>query len=231
MIFLLASLNQKLEKSLSSPFLVHDHPQTNVLLQYSNSSEIPFYSLSGALAGDVNKADADLLYYNRTGPLADPGREIVAWIKVPDPEDPSKYMVVQFICARPTTVDGIHNCQSILTENARGRTNLVLGPGGNLTFANGVGPWLTNPKDAEMYAIGLKKFIDGANAYPGLNVTSPAGTHDLEWYINYLNANAKVSNNRKYSLFPAHVSKSYMESPHINIFRLGWRLLSWALCR
>lgn len=177
----------------------------NILMQYSNSSEIPFYSLSGALTGDVNKADADLLYHNRTGPLADPGREIVAWIDVPYPEDSSKHMTIQTICARPTTVDGVFNCQFNLNEGALSRGCIALAAGGNLTFVDGVGPWLTNPKDTEMFAIAMKKFIDGANAYPGMAVTSPAGTHDLDWYIDYVNTNGKVSNNRKYPVFLAHI--------------------------
>ncbi|KAG4033704.1 hypothetical protein MFRU_004g02080 [Monilinia fructicola] len=176
---------------------LHDNPQTSITFQYSNSSEIPFYSLSGALTGNVSKADADDLYLRRIGPLTGPGRELTGWINVPYPNDASKYMTVQTICSRPTSVDGNFNCQFCLNEGLLSRGRVALGDGGVMTFADGEGqgPWLTNSLDTELYATALKRFIDGANAYPGLNVTSPAGTHDLSYYISYLNQNAKVSNN------------------------------------
>ncbi|RAL65913.1 hypothetical protein DID88_005575 [Monilinia fructigena] len=157
---------------------LHDNPQTSITFQYSNSSEIPFYSLSGALTGDVNKADADDLYLRRTGPLTSPGRELTGWIKVPYPNDASKSMTIQTICSRPTSVDGNFNCQFCLNEGLLSR-----------------GPWLTNSLDTELYATALKRFIDGANAYPGLNVTAPAALTTCPYYISYLNQNAKVSNN------------------------------------
>ncbi|QSZ36635.1 hypothetical protein DSL72_006516 [Monilinia vaccinii-corymbosi] len=176
---------------------LHDNPQTTITLQYSNSSALPSYNMFGALAGNVSKADADDLYLRRTGPLASPGRELSGWIKVPYPHDASKYMVVQTICSRPTTVDGNFNCQFCLNEGALSRGRVALGQDGGMTFAEGEGrgPWLTNPLDTELYATAMKRFIDGANAYPGLTVTSPAGTHDVPYYVSYLNKTARASNN------------------------------------
>ncbi|KAI9642064.1 hypothetical protein NHQ30_009935 [Ciborinia camelliae] len=174
---------------------LHDNPQTQISFQYSDTAALPAYDVSGVLTGDVIKADADALYYNRTGPLTSPGRELNGWIKVPYPSDSSKYMTIQTICSRPTTNNGSFNCQFCLNEGLLSRGQVSLATDGSLTFADGVGPWLTNPLDTELYATAMKKLIDGANAYPGLNVTSPAGTHDLDYYISYLNSTAKQSNN------------------------------------
>ncbi|ESZ92408.1 cellobiose dehydrogenase [Sclerotinia borealis F-4128] len=174
---------------------LHDNPQTTVNIQYSNSSELPFYGLSGVLTGNVSKTDADDLYHHRAGPLSGPGRLLTGWINVPYPNDTSKYMTVQTICSRPTAVNGSFVCQFNLNEGLLSRGRVALGTGGNLVFSDGVGPWLTNSLDTELYATALKRFVDGVNAYPGLNVTTPAGTHDLPYYISYLNETARVSNN------------------------------------
>ncbi|CAD6444578.1 077e612e-0d67-4046-bbe9-45751a8e31cc [Sclerotinia trifoliorum] len=175
---------------------LHDNPQMSITFQYKNSSEIPFYSLSGVLTGtNVIKADADDLYYRRTGPLAANGRELTGWINVPYPNDATKSMTAQTICSRPTAVNGSFTCQFNLNEGLLSRGSVALGKDGNLVFGEGVGPWLTNSLDIELYATALKKFVDAANAYPGLNVTSPAGTHDLSFYTSFVNQTGKVGNN------------------------------------
>ncbi|RDW65183.1 hypothetical protein BP5796_09875 [Coleophoma crateriformis] len=174
---------------------LHDNPQTNVAFTYNETDALPAYSLAGALTGaNVSKHDADMLFYNHSGPLTNTGRQLVAWITVDDKKS-STEMTAQTICSNPTSINGTFNCQFNLNEGLLSRGRIGLGSDGNLTFADGVGPWLTNTLDVQHYAKALRKFIVGSRANPGLNVTSPTGLSSLKDYEQWLSTNAKKSNN------------------------------------
>lgn len=178
---------------------LHDNPQTNIQLTYNDSAALPFYSSSGMLAGvNVSKSDSDMLYYNHSGPLTNTGRQLVGWITVDDKQSKNPTpMTVQTICSTPTSVNGSFSCQFNLNEGLLSRGAITLGTDGNMAFADGVGPWLTDSHDIKMYAKAMDRFVTAALAYPGLNVTSPPAG-DLASYETYLSTNAKRSNNRMF---------------------------------
>jgi len=174
---------------------VHDNPTFNVNLTYNDTAALPYFSTAEMIAtgGGVSQADKDMLFFNHTGPLTMVGRQLVGWITVNGTND-TVSMTVQTICSTPTTVNGSFICQFNLNEGNLSRGRLALAADGTLTFVGGVGPWLTDPRDVKSYALALQRFVDGANSYPGLNVTFPT-PGSLAYYEEFLSRNANQSNN------------------------------------
>lgn len=178
---------------------LHDNPTAPVSFTYNNTDALPYYNITGFYDGSSYvKADADLLFSQRAGPLTIVPRILCGWIKVPYPTDASKYMDIQIICSAPDTEAGSFSCQFNLNEGNLSRGRIGLNSNGTLKFADGSGPWLTDPEglDIELYSLALQKFVDGASKYPGLSVTAPT-PGSLEHYREYLGKAGNETNNRK----------------------------------
>lgn len=166
---------------------LHDNPSTSIAISLDDTSRAPFYSLSNVLNGSLPQADKDSLFFNRSGPLTSPGRQLVGWIEEPFPGNSSKSMVIQTLCSTPTAVDGQFACQWNLNEGLLSRGRIILATDGKLAFEGGVGPWLSDPEgiDVQVFASALKRMVASINATPGMTVTSPAS--NVTDYVSYLN--------------------------------------------
>ncbi|EFX02560.1 cellobiose dehydrogenase [Grosmannia clavigera kw1407] len=176
---------------------LHDNPTGLVSFTYNDTKALPYYNITGFYDGsNYIKADADLLFSQRAGPLTIVPRILCGWIKVAYPLDTSKYMNIQVICSSPNVEDGSFQCQFNLNEGALSRGRITLNTTGTLSFADGAGPWLTDPNglDVELYAQALERFVNGSSKYPGLTVTDPVpGT--IQSYREWLGEHANKTNN------------------------------------
>jgi cellobiose dehydrogenase (acceptor) len=202
---------------------LHDNPSTTISLTWHDKDSVPAYDWTGAFVGKLVEADADLLFKNRTGPLTGFGRVLSGWMKVIHPEKDDISMVFQITCSTPAIQNGSFNCQFTLNEGALSRGQVSLGADGNLTFRDGSGPWLTDSErhDVSVYAIALKRFVDGASTFPGLSITSPPAGLSLAEYELYLGLNANRSNNRKSAHPTSHSRGKTLQLMQRTPFQIG----------